>query len=114
MRDALFLAVCLPVRLAIASHPSALSRAAAFAIASRWASGVYANVTKGFFGGDVWWRELRVLHAGLWLAFAWTGKGGFLKSDALLGLTGWLFLKHRHDAPPHPPRYHPTLAPSTT
>ena len=73
----LFLFACVPVRLYLAAKLLRLSIirplliAGLFAVAARWVWGTLANSfpDKGFFGGNVFWKRLRLVHA-LWYALA--------------------------------------------
>ena len=49
------------------------------------------------FGGDIWWQNLRPIHAGLWGAFSYQAYNKnsnaymFLATDTLIGLSAWMY-----------------------
>ena len=107
-RTYLFLGVCLTVRtlitylamrfpdVAAVFAPAALIPGIGFLytyIAHMYNGGV------GYFGGKVWWHDLRLTHAALWTTFALSSdpsKWKYLAADTAIGLIGW-FMKGPHN-----------------
>lgn len=78
-RTLLFMCGCLPLRASIAYYASTCSEktlrvmGVIAMIASLSFFIVWAGKTrnkKGFFGGDVWWQDYRILHSALLMIFA--------------------------------------------
>jgi len=99
----LFLFACIPIRLFVAiklTHVPALRPflvAALLAVATRWAFGSFGPT--GFFGGNVFWKDLRIVHAALYVLAAASLLGrspraaeGLLVLDAMLGVAAKVLL----------------------
>ncbi len=84
-RTLLFWSVCIPLRYALSEMgDNTALRGFALLIGSRWVLGL-ENGDEGVFGGPAWWADERPMHGSLWLAYALTGSGCFLKADVALG-----------------------------
>ena len=90
-RRALFLFMCMPLRLCIAAYAGQgpVMRTGAAVIGGRWLLG-YEKGTIGVFGGPAWWKEERGVHGVLWTSYAITGNSQYLWIDAVFGALNWL------------------------
>ena len=95
-RAALFWGVCIPVRVAVtaaAQQRNSPLRLAALAVAATWLGGSLDTKHRGFFGGEIWWRDQRTAHGLLWLAYGLTDQWEFLAADTAFGAANWVYSK---------------------
>lgn len=90
-RKAVFWLVCIPTRSyltyqALLQHWSV--RPFAAVLAYRWLRGLEVG-DEGFFGGPVWWADMRRLHGAMWGAYAVTGRWELLAADTAIGAMAW-------------------------
>lgn len=106
----LFWTVCLPIRiflagvvLAVGLRPGTRPYLPVLAVYTGCTTLGFVNAARlqrqgvkstGGFGGPIWWRELRVVHAFLWLGctigslVSWRFAGAFLATDVLVAIVG--------------------------
>ena len=80
----LFITVCIPLRLYLASLEDRWwLRGFAAVVSYRWLTGLNDSRV-GFFGGPAWWAWKRPMHGVLWGLYAATGDSLPLYADVLL------------------------------
>ena len=86
MRDALFVLVCIPVRILLAQYAHVpYVRIYTAAVAHRYLTGT-ERAEIGMFGGRVWWNHMRPWHGLTFALASLTGDKRYLIADVMLGV----------------------------
>lgn len=90
-RSILFWGVCLPLRYYLRTHYSDRKelRVVYGLTGLKWLFFDDVTQTEGFFGGPLWWKDVRKVHAPLLLAYSATGSQLPLSIDLVVAVVAW-------------------------